>query len=40
MIPRSYVIAGLGVGLAILLAIILRPNRSDDGNRAAEPAAA
>ena len=39
MIPRRYVIAGLGIGLAIALAVILRPNRSDDGNRAAEPAA-
>src|SRR4051812_1783808 len=39
MIPRRYVIAGLGIGLAIALAVILRPNRSDHGNRAAEPAA-
>ena len=39
MIPRRYVIAGLGIGLAIVLAVILRPNRSDDGNRAAEPVA-
>ena len=38
MIPRRYVIAGLGIGLAIVLAVILRPNRSDDGTRAAEPA--
>ena len=30
MIPRRYVIAGLGIGLAIVLAVILRPNRSDD----------
>ena len=39
MIPRRYVIAGLGIGLAIALAVILRPNRSDDGNQAAEPVA-
>jgi hypothetical protein len=39
MIPRRYLIAGLGVVLAIVLAVILRPNNSDDGNRAAEPAA-
>ena len=39
MIPRRYVIAGLGIGLAIVLAVILRPNRSDDGTRAAEPVA-
>src|SRR6188474_1378965 len=39
MIPRRYVIAGLGIGLAIVLAVILRPNRSDDGNQAAEPVA-
>ena len=39
MIPRRYVIAGVGIGLAIVLAVILRPNRSDDGDRAAEPVA-
>ena len=39
MIPRRFVIAVLGIGLAIALAVVLRPNRSDDGNRAAEPAA-
>ena len=39
MIPRRYVIAGLGIGLAIVLAIILRPNRSDDATRAAGPVA-
>jgi BNR repeat-like domain len=39
MIPRRYVIAGLGIVLAIVLAVILRPDKSDDGNRAAEPAA-
>ena len=39
MIPRRYVIAGLGIGLAIALAVILRPNRSDDGNQAAKPVA-
>ena len=39
MIPRRYVIAGLGIGLAIVLAVVLRPNRSDDGNQAAEPVA-
>jgi hypothetical protein len=39
MIPRRYAIAGLGVVLAIVLAVFLRPNNSDDGNRAAEPAA-
>ena len=39
MIPRRYVIAGLGIGLAIVLAVILRPNRSDDENQAAEPVA-
>ena len=39
MIPRRYVISGLGIGLAIVLAVILRANRSDDGNQAAEPVA-
>ena len=39
MIPRRYVIAGLGILLAIVLAVILRPNGSDDGNQAAEPVA-
>jgi hypothetical protein len=39
MIPRRYVIAGLGILLAIVLAVILRPSRSHDGNRAAEPVA-
>jgi hypothetical protein len=36
---RRFLIAGLGVVLAILLTVILRPHGSDDGNRAAEPAA-
>jgi hypothetical protein len=39
MIPRRFLIAGLGIALAIVLAVILRPNGSDNGNRAAEPAA-
>ncbi len=39
MIPRRYVIAGLGILLAIVLAVILRPNGSDDANQAAEPVA-
>jgi hypothetical protein len=39
MIPRRYLIAGLGILLAVVLAIILRPNGSDRGSRAAEPAA-
>src|SRR4051794_14014825 len=39
MIPRRCVIAGLGIVLAIALAVVLRPNRSEHGNRAAEPPA-
>ena len=39
MIPRRYVLAGLGIALAIVLAVILRPNGSDDGNQAVEPVA-
>ena len=39
MIPRRYVISGLGILLAIVLAVILRPNGSDDANQAAEPVA-
>jgi BNR repeat protein len=36
---RRLLIAGLGVVSAILLSVFLRPNGSDDGKRAAEPAA-
>ena len=36
---RRLLIAGLGVVLAILLAVVLRPSGSNDGTRAAEPAA-
>ena len=36
---RRLLIAGLGVVSAILLGVFLRPNGSDDGKRAAEPAA-
>ena len=39
MILRRFLIAGLGVALVVVLAVILRPNGSGDGNRAAEPAA-
>src|SRR3954469_11243739 len=39
MIPRRYVVVGLGIGFVSALAGILRPTRSDDRNRAAEPAA-
>src|SRR5262245_3187794 len=39
MIPRRFVIAGLGIALAVVLAVVLRPNGSDDDKRTAEPAA-
>ena len=39
MIPRRFLIAGVGVLLAIALAVIFRPSGSDDGNATAEPAA-
>jgi hypothetical protein len=39
MIPRRYVIAGLGILLAIVLAVVLRPNGSNDSAKTSEPAA-
>ena len=39
MIPRRFVIAGLGILLAIVLAVVLRPNDSKDSGRTSQPAA-
>jgi BNR repeat-like domain len=39
MIPRRFVIAGLGILLAIVLAVVLRPNGSNDSAKTSEPAA-
>src|SRR5262245_17039899 len=37
MIPRRFVIAGLGILLAIVLATVLRPNDSKDTGRTSRP---
>jgi hypothetical protein len=39
MIPRRFVIAGLGILLAIVLAVVLRPNGSNDSTKTSEPTA-
>ena len=39
MIPRRFVIAGLGILLAIVLAVVLRPNDSKNSGRTTQPAA-
>jgi BNR repeat-like domain len=39
MIPRRFVIAGLGILLAVVLAVVLRPNGSNDSAKTSEPAA-
>jgi hypothetical protein len=39
MIPRRFVISGLGILLAIVLAVVLRPNDPKDSGRTSQPAA-
>jgi hypothetical protein len=39
MIPRRFVISGLGILLAIVLAVVLRPSDSTDSGRTSQPAA-
>jgi len=39
MIPRRFVISGLGILLAIVLAVVLRPSDSKDSGRTSQPAA-